>query len=149
MMNGTSVIVEDIEMEFGIDIQWTFTDSPIPPVISKILLKNFPAGTTIKYTDPVDGAKTWVSGGVDFELQLPGNSTGEFRSVLNTLTIVSAPQSDDNFDVIIRVTTDPSIANRVKELQWDWNLSSYLVRYLDIQMRKHLDFGFLEWSMAM
>jgi hypothetical protein len=81
MMNGTSVIVEDIEMDFGIDIQWTFTDSPIPPVISKIVLKNCPVGTTIKYADPVDGAKTWVSGGVVENLQGGVNSMPLFINV--------------------------------------------------------------------
>ena len=63
-MNGTSVIIEDIEMPIGIDIQWTFTESPIPTVISKIVLKNIHAGSTSKYTHPVEGPKEWVSVGV-------------------------------------------------------------------------------------
>jgi hypothetical protein len=67
-MNGTTVIVEDIEMPIGNDIQWTFTESPIPTVTSKIMLKNIPAGTTIKYTHPVEGPKEWVSVGVASEL---------------------------------------------------------------------------------
>ena len=46
----------------------TFTESPIPTVISKIMLKNIPAGTTIKYTHPVEGPKEWVSVGVASEL---------------------------------------------------------------------------------
>jgi hypothetical protein len=114
-MNGTSVIIEDIEMPIGNDIQWTFTESPIPTVISKIVLKNIPAGTTIKYTHPMEGPKEWVSVGVASELELPGQTEGEFRSVLDTLTILAAPQSDENFEIVIQVTTDPSIANNMKE----------------------------------
>ena len=84
-------------MPIGNDIQWTFTESPIPTAISKIVLKNIPAGTTIKYTHPVEGHKEWVSVGVASELELPGETEGEFRSVLDTLTILAAPQSDENF----------------------------------------------------
>jgi hypothetical protein len=114
-MNGTSVIIEDIEMPIGNDIQWTFTESPIPTVISKIVLKNIPAGTTIKYTHPVEGLKEWVSVGVASELELPGPAEVDFRNVLDTLTILAAQQSDENFEIVIQVTTDPSIANNVKE----------------------------------
>jgi hypothetical protein len=60
-MNGTSVIVEDLETIMGPDINWTFTDSSIPPVISKIVLSNIPSGTTTRYTHPEDGPTTWVS----------------------------------------------------------------------------------------
>ena len=31
------------------------------------------------------------------------------------MTILAAPQSDENFEIVIQVTTDPSIANNVKE----------------------------------
>ena len=63
-MNGTSLIIEDIEMLIGNDIRWTFTKSPIPTGITKIALKNIPAGTTIKYTHPVEGLKESVYVGV-------------------------------------------------------------------------------------
>ena len=105
-MNGTSVIIEDIEMPIGNAIQWTLAESPIPTVISKIVLKNIPAGTTIKYTHPVEGLKEWVSVGVASELELPGQAEVDFWNVLDTLTILAAPQSDENFEIVIQVTTE-------------------------------------------
>jgi hypothetical protein len=114
-MNGTSVIVEDLETLVGPDVQWTLTDSSIPPVISKMVLSNIPSGTTIKYTHPVDGPTTWVCGGLAAKHELPGDSEVEIRSVVDTLTILSAAQSDENFNISIAVTTDPAVVENTKE----------------------------------
>ena len=61
---------------------------------------------TIKYTHPVEGLKEWVSVGVASELELPGQAEVDFWNVLDTLTILAAPQSDENFEIVIQVTTE-------------------------------------------
>jgi hypothetical protein len=69
-------------------MKWTFTDS----MISMMVLSNIPSGTTIKYTSPVSGPVTWVSSGVSDMHPLPGDDGDGFRTVVDTLTILSAAQ---------------------------------------------------------
>jgi hypothetical protein len=114
-MNWTSVIVEDLETLMGPDINWTFTDSSIPPVISKIVLSNIPSRTTIRYTHPENGTTTWVSGGTSSKHELPGDSGVEIRNVLNTLTILFSVQSDENFGIANAVTTDPAFVEHMRD----------------------------------
>ncbi|KAG7357174.1 hypothetical protein IV203_001862 [Nitzschia inconspicua] len=115
-MNNTSVIIEDLVYPLGLDIQWNFIASPVPTLISRIVLKNIPAGTTLTYTDPVTSTTSeWVSDGVDSEFIVPGDSHATIRTTLDTLTILGPPQSDEDFNMIILVTTDPALENNQKE----------------------------------
>ncbi|KAG7360730.1 PT repeat/fibro-slime domain containing protein [Nitzschia inconspicua] len=115
-MNNTSVIIEDLVYPLGLDIQWNFIPSPVPTLISSVVLKNIPAGTTLTYTDPkTNNPQVWVSGGVDFEFVVPGDSDATIRATLDTLTVLGPPQSDEDFSIIIVVTTDPALENNQKE----------------------------------
>jgi hypothetical protein len=55
-MKGSFMIVGDIEMSFGRDIRWTFTESPIPTAtaatagVRETLLDNFLRAGSTKFT---------------------------------------------------------------------------------------------------
>jgi hypothetical protein len=51
----------------GPDINWTFTESSIPPVISKIVVSNIPSGTTIRYTHQENSTTTWCLKGYRYK----------------------------------------------------------------------------------
>jgi hypothetical protein len=110
-MIGTYVIIEDMETFIGTAIRWTFTVSSIPPVISKIMLSNI---LWYYHQIHISGGKShymWGPGGQSSELELPCGKEVAMRNVLDTMPTLFAAQCDENFDIAIVVTTDPSIAD--------------------------------------
>lgn len=106
-VSGSSTVPEDGTINFGANIAYAVTDAvdSVPEFISRVEIRNIPAGWTISFTTGAALSNIAIAGGV---YTITGTEA-EIRTAVNSFIAAPPPQSDSNsnttLDFTVRVTS--------------------------------------------
>ena len=106
MFNASgSTLTEDVPKQIGPDVIWNLHDYSTD-FVDAIEISGFPIGSRVAYTQVDQSLTDEIVENEDFLVFFEGGDADIVRSALDTLTITSVPQSDDNFQLKFTVATN-------------------------------------------
>jgi hypothetical protein len=116
-ITGSSIIEVDVETLIGGNFQLEFTPTSDEEIVL-FTLSGMPAGTSLSYILPGQSIpRIWNSTGIGSVLDIKFSSEDELKDILNTLKIKSAPESDEDFIILVGVATDPLDPSKYMEFE--------------------------------